>query len=171
MSYPYASSWNWVLDTLRAERPGTVLRVAKRLLPHPVAAGAVVSLGLPMGQSADYRFALPDCTGLHARDFGTHYEVHIDRIDPSCGIAEHLRQDAPATYVAGAAALGVLFGILLGRSKDAAVSGAGLGALFGVLTLPAAEPAALPGGELPSRPAIPRDNNYSSGFRDRRRTV
>lgn len=128
------TTWAAVLAQLKAQPVGTVLRIPKHLLRHPTTAGADVSVGLPVGQSADFRWRLWDCSGMHARDFGTYYEVHIDRVDPSCDCVEHLRQDAPGAYVAGAAALGGLLGILFGRSREAVLAGAGLGALVGALT-------------------------------------
>ena len=130
------SDWRRVLEALKAESPGTILRMPKNWLPHPEDAGAKRAIGMPMGQRADFRWRLSDCSGFHIRDFGSFYEAHIDQIDPSCDPVEHLRQDAPGGYVAGAAALGALFGLLLGGGKDAALVGAGLGTLVGVATLP-----------------------------------
>ena len=131
------TSWEQVLETLWQEPAGTVLRAPKHWLPHPEDAGATRSLGLPVGQSADFRWRVGSfCAGLHARDFHDHYEAHIDEVNPACDVVDHLRQDAPKAYVAGAAALGALVGLLLGRSKDATLMGAGLGALAGALTVP-----------------------------------
>lgn len=131
-----AYSWEGVVDLLREHEPGTILRLPKHLLSHPEDAGATPSVGLPMGQKADFRWTLDDCTGLHVRDFGTHYEAHLDRVDPACNVVEHLRRDAPGSYVAGSTAIGAALGLLLGGSKEAAFAGAGLGALVGLATLP-----------------------------------
>lgn len=134
------TSWEQVLDLLQQESPGTILRLPKHWVPHPEDAGAIRSLGLPFGQSADFRWRLGDCTGLHVRDFQGFYEAHLDEVHPACGFVEHLRQDAPHAYVAGMAALGALSGLLLGRSKESTLVGAGLGALIGALTAPKDEP-------------------------------
>lgn len=128
------TAWSQVLSALRPHPTGTVVRLPKHWLPHPADAGARRSVGLPLGQTADFRWKLGDCAGLHVRDFGGHYEAHIDSVDPACGLVEHLRRDAPQIYVGGAVAVGALAGVLLGKSKEAAIVGAGLGALVGAVT-------------------------------------
>lgn len=139
MNYFSPSTWSDVSKILRCEPSGSILRLPKHCLPHPVDDGAIRSVGLPMGQSADFRFRLEDCTGLHVRDFQTHYEAHIDAVDPSCNLIEHLRQDAPKTYTGAAAGIGALLGLMIGESKEAALLGAGIGALIGAATLPDSE--------------------------------
>ena len=136
-------SWSGILAVLDENPPGSVVRVPRHWLPHPLDEGATRSIGLPVGQRADYRWRLPDCSGLHAHDFGTHYEAHVDHVDPACDLVEHARQDAPELYVSGAACAGLLLGLVLGGNRSAALAGAGLGALVGLLTLP--EPESDPG--------------------------
>lgn len=131
-----AAVWARVSRALGAQPPGTVLRVPKWQYPHPVDSGAHVSIGLPMGQSADFRWRLPGCAGLHVRDFGSHYEAHVDQVDPSCDPVEHARRDAPEVFLAGAGAIGAMIGAFLGRSSEATLVGAGLGALLGIAALP-----------------------------------
>jgi hypothetical protein len=138
MSHPAnLATWLQVAHALRVQPPGTVLRLPKWQYPHPVDSGAHVSIGLPLGQSADFRWRLPGCAGLHVRDFGSHFEAHVDSVDPGCDPVEHLRQDAPEAFVAGAAAIGALVGAVLGRSREATLAGAGIGAIFGFAVLPA----------------------------------
>lgn len=133
-----AAVWANVARELAAHPPGTILRVPKWRYPYPVDAGAHVSIGLPLGQSADFRWRLAGCAGLHVRDYGAHYEAHIDQVDPGCDPIEHLRQDAPEVFLAGAGAIGALLGALLGRSSEATIVGAGLGTLLGIAALPEA---------------------------------
>lgn len=64
------------------------------------------STGLPAGQVADYRKALPDGRGIHIRIYRNRATAHLDRRDPSVDLVGHLVQDAPvftAALVAGAA--------------------------------------------------------------------
>ena len=123
-----------VLEALERFPAGTVLPVSKKCIEHPEDHGAKRSVGLPLGQRNDFRWRLSDCRGLHVRDFGTHYEAHIDRVDPSCSLVEHLRRDAPNAYVLGACALGGLLGLLVGGGKDALVAGAAIGSVVGFVT-------------------------------------
>ena len=128
--------WTWreVAAALAAQPAGTLLRVPKHQVEHPSASGLVHSVGLPYGQRADYRLRYSDCTGLHVRDFGAHYEAHIDQVHPECGVVDHLRRDAPGTYIAAATALGALAGTLLGKKPEAIFAGAAIGGLLAMLT-------------------------------------
>lgn len=126
-------TWDEVVDQL-ADRPWrTRVRLEKNALPHPLAVGLQRSTGMPEGQIADYRWLLKNGVGLHVKDFGTHYEAHLDEVHPAVDAVEHLRQDAPEVYVGGAVVLGALVGGLVGRGGKGALVGAafmGLGALF-----------------------------------------
>jgi hypothetical protein len=111
------------------------LQVAKFAVPHPRDAGAYLSIGLPVGQDADYRFVPEhDCRGIHVQSFGETWHIHVDVVHPECSMAEHLRRDAPGTWIAAATAAGGLLGLLLGRRKEAALAGAAVGAMVGALT-------------------------------------
>jgi len=94
--------WADVLAELRQRPPRTVIRVSRGLIAHPKAAGAARSVGVPRGQrfGGDWRWRLPDCSGLHVQDFGDHWEAHIDQVAPSCDLGGHLRADAPGVVVA-----------------------------------------------------------------------
>jgi hypothetical protein len=64
--------WRMVRAHLDAVRDGTILNYDRGALPHPRDAGAVLSLGWPKGQLADYRFAAErDCRGMHVHEFVT----------------------------------------------------------------------------------------------------
>lgn len=136
-------TWTWadVVSTLKQQPPGTVLRMKKCQVEHPAAGGLTLSIGLPKGQWADYRLRLSDCTGLHVHDFGTQYQAHIDSVHPGYDFLEHLRQDAPGTYVGVAAAIGALAGTLLGKKPEAVLAGAVIGGLIGGLATARSEEA------------------------------
>lgn len=95
------------------------IRFQKRTGDNPHEYGFRRSSGWPRGQSADWRLALPDGSGLHLQDFGTYWETHWDRCDPSNGIARHVLKDMPLTAVAA----GAFFGWVLGRGKEGAFAG------------------------------------------------
>ncbi|MDQ2646241.1 MAG: hypothetical protein M3020_20675 [Myxococcota bacterium] len=88
---------------------------------------------MPEGQRADYRLVLRDGAGLHVKDFGEHYEAHIDEFHPDVNMAEHWRKDAPSVFVAAGVALGAIVGRGVGTSKDSTLLGAALGGLFAAM--------------------------------------
>jgi len=126
-------TWTDVIANLRPYAMGTILRFPKGRLPHPKTFGMTESVGLPEGQAADYRKVLQGGRGLHVKDFATHYEAHVDAVHPAVNLHEHLRVDAPGTYVAGGAALGALLGSAMGKSKESALVGAAVGGLVAAL--------------------------------------
>jgi hypothetical protein len=126
-------TWPDVLANLRPHALGTVLRFPKGRLPHPRTFGMTESVGLPEGQAADFRKVLSGGQGLHVKDFETHYEAHLDAVHPSINLHEHLRIDAPGTYVAGGVALGALIGSAMGKSKESALVGAAVGGVVAAL--------------------------------------
>lgn len=131
--------WTTIARAVLTKPAGTKWPVMKHHVPHPLDAGMRVSTGLPAGQLADYRFKLADCSGLHVQDYGNRYLVHWDRTDPACDLVQHLVQDAPGTYLAGATLLGGLIGALLGRSDKAMAAGALIGAAIGGVAIAADE--------------------------------
>lgn len=68
------------------------------------------ALGSQKGAKKQYRYG-----NLHVREYGDHYTVHMDRVDPMQNPLGHLLVDAPE-YLAGAAAA-----ILVGRKVGASV--------------------------------------------------
>lgn len=136
--FPYVYAWREIASCLAGEPPGAKVRVEKHMVEHPKDAGLRPGIGLPVGQTADFRLRLPDCRGLHVQDFGTHYEAHIDQTDPACDAIRHLVEDAPGTFIVGSALIGGLIGLMLGRSGNAFAAGLLLGAGAGGLTAAAA---------------------------------
>ena len=56
----------------------------KRDIPHPHDAGAVPSIGLPVGQDEDWRFpAEHDCRGIHVQGVSDSWMVRISPANPS----------------------------------------------------------------------------------------
>jgi hypothetical protein len=109
------ATWDDVRAALLDQPCGTVIAYAKTSLPAPSSAGAIASVGLPVGQTADWRFPPDaDCRGLHVQDFGDTWHAHIDRVHPTCDLLEHIRQDAPNF---GLVAAVVLIVVLLWGSK------------------------------------------------------
>lgn len=81
---------------------------------HPAtleAYGYYPSAGLPKGQYADYRRALPDGRGIHVKLYDDHATAHLDRVDPSVNLIGHLLLDAPVfTLFAGLALASIIGG-------------------------------------------------------------
>jgi hypothetical protein len=128
--YGIPRTWAQVAAQLKDRPRGTLLRVEKHMVQHPRDGGLRLSVGLPVGQQADWRATYPDCGGLHVRDFGSHYVAHLDRVNPTCDPVGHVVQDTP--HLAGGIAVGALVGLLLSRSKEGLVAGAALGGLLGL---------------------------------------
>lgn len=87
------------------------------------------SVGLPVGQIADWRMPHPNCHGLHVREYVGYYTAHLDRVNPRCDLVGHLAGDAP--LVGGGAALGALVGLAVGESAGAMLIGAIIGGALG----------------------------------------
>jgi hypothetical protein len=124
------ATWASIARQLANQPFGTVIRVERHRVQHTRDAGLQPSMGLPVGQSSDWRFAYPHCGALHVRDFGCHYSAHLDRVNPECDPIGHVVSDTP--QIAGGVALGALLGLAFGRSKEAALVGAMFGGLLGV---------------------------------------
>jgi len=103
------------------------------MLPHPQVVGMTLSIGLPEGQVADYRYAFSDGSGVHVKDFGGHYQVHLDEVHPGVDPIEHLRRDAPEALIGGSVALGAIIGGIFGKSWQSALTGAAIAGLAGVI--------------------------------------
>lgn len=124
-------TWAQVEAELLAAPAGTRVVVPRSEIGSPEAAGAQRSSGLPVGQTADFRFAPgPSCRSMHVQEHATIYVAHIDEVAPGCSPVQHLFADAP--IVAGLGIAGAVVGVYLGRVSGAIV-GVGVGALVGVL--------------------------------------
>ena len=109
------------------------MKIPKGRLPHPQVFKMNPSIGLPQGQRSDFRRRIRGGAGFHVKDFGTHYEAHIDRVHPEVDVVEHLRRDAPGTFVGGGVTLGAALGAAIGRSPKAALAGAAIGGVLAAL--------------------------------------
>ncbi len=89
-----ALDWRGVRQYLLRQDPGTTCAVHRTMIAHPRAAGAILSIGLPVGQSEDWRFP-PSAQGdgLHVQGFGDSWRAHIDRIHPEVNPIGHLLTD------------------------------------------------------------------------------
>ncbi len=123
-----AMTWSDVLAYLRQQPSHACAGVRKWEVEHPQAAGLRRSLGLPVGQLADWRM-LGCGHGLHVREYADRYTAHIDHVNPNCDLPGHVVSDAPK--VAGGAALGALLGLALGESPRAMMLGALIGGALG----------------------------------------
>ena len=129
--------WTNVFDFVSRLPAGQRIEYPKEHLVHPREAGAEISAGWPVGQSADYRFP-PDslCRGLHVHEFPNRWVVHLDQVHPHCNLGEHARQDAPEAWLLGGAVLGAALGGAMSKKGGGALAGAGLGLLAAALLLP-----------------------------------
>jgi hypothetical protein len=128
-------SWRVVREMLQREPAGTILRVPKVKLPHPLDAGAEVSTSLAVGQSADYRWRHANGVRLHAREFPTYYEVQYEKLAASETARPAVASSESLAVAAGLTAFGALVGGLLGRSRASTFLGGGIGAVIGSLVL------------------------------------
>ncbi len=142
-------TWAQVAQHLARNGRSACITIQKWQVEHPRVAGMRRSLGLPLGQMADWRMPYPGCHGLHVREFPDHYSVHIDRVNPHCDLPGHVAADAPA--VGGGAALGALVGLVLGESAGAMLVGALIGGALGASATATKEKAACAAPRRPRR--------------------
>lgn len=130
-------TWAEVVNVLRPYPWRTEFFVYKGLLPHPLEVGMAESIGVPDGQSKDYRYLLEDGSGLHVKEYEAGYKVHLDKVHPGVDLVEHWRQDAPEVFVVGCVVLGTIIGKMTGKSwGEAVVKGGTVGGLTGLALLP-----------------------------------
>ena len=134
------STWAQIAVHLSNQPAHSCMKIEKRRVEHPQAAGMGRSIGLPIGQFADWRMRFPNCHGLHVREFTDHYTAHIDQVNPGCDLPGHVVTDVPV--VGGGAAVGALVGLILGESAGAMLVGAVIGGLVGASVAVAKETAA-----------------------------
>ncbi len=85
-------SWKAIAAAALALPQHGKLHVPRDAAPHPHEAGLYRSLGLAR-RCRHYRQALPDGRGLHVHEYGDHYRVHWDAVDPSVSFLRHLWHD------------------------------------------------------------------------------
>src|SRR5262245_17938103 len=130
-------TWAQVASELRRHPLPACVRLGPWHVEHPQAAGMTRSVGLPVGQIADWRLPHPNCHGLHVREYVGYYTAHVDHINPRCDLAGHMTMDVP--LVGGGAALGALVGLLVGESASAMFVGAIVGGALGAAAASAQE--------------------------------
>lgn len=124
----------WSVLVSRIRRPGLdgAVYFHPALIPHPTLAGAEPSLGLPAGQTEDWRFGPSlDGRGVHVQLVGGLWRVHVDRVHPDRSLLEHIRQDAPSMWLVSTTAACAAVGAALGGKSGAAIGGL-LGLIAGV---------------------------------------
>lgn len=144
MAMRNTATWKSVAVALRSGPPPACVRVPAWQVEHPTAAGMTRSVGLPLGQVADWRWPHPNCHGLHVREYVGYYTVHVDQVNPRCDLPGHITVDAP--LVGGGAALGALVGLVIGESAGAMMIGALIGGAMGAAAASAHEAASCAGG-------------------------
>ena len=110
------------------ERSGT-LEVPCALMVHPASCGFRRGLGLPKGQSADWRRRLSGDRCLHVREYSDRYEAHIDRLDPQADPLGHVAVDCAPLWIAGWAIAGAAVTRTTGGAISYALVGGALSAL------------------------------------------
>ena len=90
-----ARQWGAVARSLREVPLGHSVEVAREAIAHPADAGAVQSIGLPVGQLSDWRFPpRSDGSGVHVQDFGqAGWRAHVDAVHPATSLSGHLIRD------------------------------------------------------------------------------
>lgn len=121
-------SWDPIIVYLATQKLETIFDVAKADLPHPLDSGGERSVGWPVGQHADYRFAATrEHPGVHVQDFGHVWRAQRDR--SSADIVVGATNDAKPGVLLGGAALGAAIAAIASKNPNAALAGALLGAL------------------------------------------
>jgi hypothetical protein len=132
----YFMTWQHVVYALARETPGTVWRIAGTEIEHPRAAGLSLTFGAPLGQRASFRGRLDDGGVVCVEDYGDHYDAHIERPAPVIVPREPERASPdPAGLVLGFTAVGALFGLAFGNSRQSALTGALVGSVAGLSTV------------------------------------
>lgn len=127
----YALTWTGVLDWIKQHAPGNSFKMFPHQIQHPKDAGMTMALDVPLGQRTTYRMLVADNMDLVVRDFGAYYEAFLE-LRPTMSGLEKTLTESPGTSVAGMVAAGALLGLLFGRSKNSALTGAAIGALAGL---------------------------------------
>ena len=130
-----ALTWLAVARLLATQPPGSKLRLRRSLTQHPKDGGLVRTLGLPVGQRADYRLDWGGDQILYVQDFSTHLEARLEpRLRHVTSAVRRTAADGDdASAMLGGAAAGALLGLLLGRSSSSAATGLLLGAIAGLV--------------------------------------
>lgn len=126
----FPSTWHEVLGFFK-ENKTDKLKIPPHQIQHPKDAGMTVALDVPVGQRTSYRMMIAANLDLVVRDFVSYYEAFLELRPTAKGIEKALTE-TPGTSVAGMVAAGALLGLLFGRSKNSALTGAAIGGLAGL---------------------------------------
>ena len=92
-------NWAEVERYLEQIPRGTQYTIPKGVIVTPADAGAQKSVGLPVGQAADWRFPpRPDGAGLHVHEHEDRYVAHLDAVHPEASTIKHLVRDTPKLF-------------------------------------------------------------------------
>lgn len=138
----FPSTWHEVLGFFK-ENKTDKLKILPHQIQHPKDAGMSVALDVPVGQRSTYRMMIAANLDLVVRDFITYYEAFLELRPTASGIEKALTE-TPGTSVAGMVAAGAVLGLLFGRSKNAALTGAAIGGLAGLTGVSVANAKASP---------------------------
>lgn len=126
-------AWEDVINRLRSSPAGSIMRIPSTQIAHPLDANMVRTLGLPIGQRADFRVAIDERTAFHVRDFGGYYDAQLYSVLPQAAVEPpSVPREAPGATILGATAIGALLGAALGGTKDGALAGALVGGVAGL---------------------------------------
>ncbi|AEA46346.1 hypothetical protein [Archaeoglobus veneficus] len=127
------SSWGEVVSRVLRMDAHVDIVIPKHIVPNPIVAGFIETVGENQGQMKDYELTLPDGRRIHVREYEHCYKVHWDKVSPLVNPVEHLRRDAPDWWKVLLALLGGGIG-LLSRGVGGAVLWAMLGYFVGKAT-------------------------------------
>jgi hypothetical protein len=119
--------WRAVAAFLVNQEEGTVMELERWRVEEPRAGGLKATVALPVGQRGEYRLRFSPRKTLMVLDLGPSYRAWVEVAQASP--LENQLRDSPGSTVVGMVAAGALLGLALGRTKDAALTGAALGGL------------------------------------------
>ncbi len=103
-------TWDDVISEVLLLGPHEELLFPSGPLPHPSMAGFTRHLGVPVGQTQDWRLTLADGIGLHVRTYPNGYGVHWDHVCPLERPLTHGFVDVPVLAAAACLAFVLVVG-------------------------------------------------------------
>ncbi|MFZ5438474.1 MAG: hypothetical protein ACOZQL_00630 [Myxococcota bacterium] len=120
--------WLGVAAVLKQHPLGSIVRLPPARVEHPRDAGMALSVGLPIGQRADYRLDVGGGHDLVVSEFAHGFEARLE-IHLALPEFERALKETPGSSVVGMIAAGALAGLALGKTKESALAGAAIGGL------------------------------------------
>lgn len=112
------STWAQIDEQLRASGLRSIT-VRKEDIAAPKDAGAESGIGLPQGQTADWRFPpRDDCSSMHVVEFKGVYVAHVDAAHPRCDLWRHVDEDVMPRVVRMMDAAVQIFRDFFGRESS-----------------------------------------------------